>query len=87
MPHGLAIIERGDVCVADRENMRVICMSLRTGLGMDSDDKRGPPLTLQQPDLGRVFAVAAHGNVHSLIIPLVYLPCVCIYIYIQYMNI
>ncbi|KAK0181352.1 hypothetical protein PV327_003644 [Microctonus hyperodae] len=62
VPHGLAIIERGDVCVADRENMRVICMSLRTGLGMDSDDKPGPPLTLQQPDLGRVFAVAAHGN-------------------------
>ncbi|XP_057326058.1 peptidyl-alpha-hydroxyglycine alpha-amidating lyase 2-like [Microplitis mediator] len=63
VPHALTILEQGDVCVADRENMRVICMSLREGFPPDNDeDKRGPPLTLHAPDLGRVFAVASHGN-------------------------
>lgn len=62
VPHALTILEQGDVCVADRENMRVICMSLREGFPPDNDeDKRGPPLTLHAPDLGRVFAVASHG--------------------------
>ncbi|CAG5099659.1 Similar to Pal2: Peptidyl-alpha-hydroxyglycine alpha-amidating lyase 2 (Drosophila melanogaster) [Cotesia congregata] len=63
VPHALTILEQGDVCVADRENMRVICMSLREGFPPDNEqDKRGPPLTLHAPDLGRVFAVASHGN-------------------------
>lgn len=72
VPHGLAILERGDVCVADRENMRIICVN--AGLRADNDinnnnnnnERRGPPLTLHQPDLGRVFAVAAHGIFYIL---------------------
>ncbi|KAH0539325.1 peptidyl-alpha-hydroxyglycine alpha-amidating lyase 2-like [Cotesia glomerata] len=63
VPHALTILEQGDVCAADRENMRVICMSLREGFPPDNEqDKRGPPLTLHAPDLGRVFAVASYGN-------------------------
>lgn len=47
------------ICVADRENMRVVCE--RAGLyGLYG--KESPPLTIHAPDLGRVFAVAAHGN-------------------------
>ncbi|XP_015120030.1 peptidyl-alpha-hydroxyglycine alpha-amidating lyase 2 [Diachasma alloeum] len=62
VPHALAILEQGDVCVADRENMRVICLNIGLRMGSNNDEKRGPPLTLHQPDLGRVFAIAAHGN-------------------------
>ncbi|KAF7997407.1 hypothetical protein HCN44_005978 [Aphidius gifuensis] len=72
VPHGLAILDQGDVCVADRENMRIICLNV--GLRSNNDinnnnnnnninERRRPPLTLHQPDLGRVFAVAAHGNI------------------------
>ena len=58
MPHGLALIESEDLlCIADRENMRVTCP--RAGLLPYTS---APPATIQAPDLGRVFDVAALGN-------------------------
>lgn len=60
VPHGLALIEAMDrLCVADRENMRVTCP--RAGL-YSIQGKKEPALTIQQPDMGRVFGVAARGN-------------------------
>lgn len=60
VPHALALIESMDrLCVADRENMRVTCP--RAGL-YSVQGKREPALTIQQPDMGRVFGVAARGN-------------------------
>lgn len=56
----MALIESMDrLCVADRENMRVTCP--RAGL-YSVQGKREPALTIQQPDMGRVFGVAARGN-------------------------
>lgn len=46
------------ICVADRENMRVVCP--RAGLYSNMDEPN-TALTIQEPDLGRVFAVAAKG--------------------------
>ncbi|XP_019870309.1 peptidyl-alpha-hydroxyglycine alpha-amidating lyase 2 [Aethina tumida] len=60
VPHALALIEPLDrLCVADRENMRVVCP--RAGL-YTVQGKKEPALTIQQPDMGRVFGVAAKGN-------------------------
>lgn len=60
VPHALALIEPMDrLCVADRENRRVTCP--RAGL-YSVQGKREPALTIQQPDMGRVFGVAAIGN-------------------------
>ncbi|KAL1513656.1 hypothetical protein ABEB36_003041 [Hypothenemus hampei] len=60
VPHSLALIESIDrLCVADRENMRVVCP--RAGL-FNVQSKKEPPLTIQQPDMGRLFAVAAKGK-------------------------
>ncbi|KAK9695137.1 NHL repeat [Popillia japonica] len=60
VPHGLALIESLDrLCVADRENMRVTCP--RAGL-YSTKGETEPALTIQQPDMGRVFGVAAKGN-------------------------
>ncbi|CAG9813098.1 unnamed protein product [Phaedon cochleariae] len=60
VPHGLALIESIDrLCVADRENRRVTCP--RAGL-YSIQGKKEPALTIQQPDMGRVFGVAARGN-------------------------
>ncbi|KAJ8933900.1 hypothetical protein NQ318_011916 [Aromia moschata] len=60
VPHSLALIEPTDrLCVADRENKRVTCP--RAGL-YTIQGKKEPALTIQQPDMGRVFAVAAKGK-------------------------
>ncbi|CAH0552204.1 unnamed protein product [Brassicogethes aeneus] len=60
VPHQLALIEPLDrLCIADRENMRVVCP--RAGLYTVKGNKE-PALTIQQPDMGRVFGVAAKGN-------------------------
>ncbi|XP_040152400.1 peptidyl-alpha-hydroxyglycine alpha-amidating lyase 2 [Anopheles arabiensis] len=59
-PHGLALLEHLDmVCVADRENMRVVCprAGLQTSYGEGTQ-----AATIQEPDLGRVFDVAAYGD-------------------------
>ncbi|XP_052861493.1 peptidyl-alpha-hydroxyglycine alpha-amidating lyase 2 [Anopheles cruzii] len=59
-PHGLALLEHLDmVCVADRENMRVVCP--RAGL-QSSYGEGTQAATIQEPDLGRVFDVAAYGD-------------------------
>lgn len=60
VPHALALIEPMDrLCVADRENRRVTCP--RAGL-YTIQGKKEPALTIQQPDMGRVFGVAAKGR-------------------------
>lgn len=60
VPHALALIEPMDrLCVADRENRRVTCP--RAGLYSIQGVKE-PALTIQQPDMGRVFGVAAKGK-------------------------
>ncbi|XP_050687178.1 peptidyl-alpha-hydroxyglycine alpha-amidating lyase 2-like isoform X4 [Eriocheir sinensis] len=57
VPHGLALDESLDsLCVADRENRRVVCMRA----GVQEPDVFGEHLrTLQDPYHGRVFDVAA----------------------------
>lgn len=59
VPHSLALLERLDmVCVADRENMRVVCPSAE----LRAERAPGPPVSIQNEDLGRVFAIAAFGK-------------------------
>lgn len=60
VPHSLVLLEHRDLlCVADRENMRVACVGAKL-----RDPRPGPTaaFTIQQPDMGRVFAIASHGN-------------------------
>uniref|UniRef100_A0A336LKU6 peptidylamidoglycolate lyase n=1 Tax=Culicoides sonorensis TaxID=179676 RepID=A0A336LKU6_CULSO len=60
VPHGLTLLEHLDLlCIADRENMRVVCP--KAGLKSTRDEGE-PAVTIQEPDLGRVFAVAAYGD-------------------------
>ncbi|XP_074036840.1 peptidyl-alpha-hydroxyglycine alpha-amidating lyase 2 isoform X2 [Leptinotarsa decemlineata] len=60
IPHALALIEPMDrLCIADRENKRVTCP--RAGL-YTIQGKKEPALTITQPDMGRVFGVAAKGK-------------------------
>ncbi|GBP09836.1 Peptidyl-alpha-hydroxyglycine alpha-amidating lyase 2 [Eumeta japonica] len=60
LPHSVALVENLDmVCVADRENMRIVCFKA----GLVSLLKLfEPPTVVEDPTLGRVFAVASHGD-------------------------
>lgn len=61
VPHGITLLEHLDLlCIADRENMRVVCPKA----GLKSSFGEGQPAaTIQEPDLGRVFDVAAYGDI------------------------
>lgn len=60
VPHSLTLMEQYDLlCIADRENMRVICV--KAELKDYNSDVQISSLNIQQPDFGRVFAIAAHG--------------------------
>lgn len=60
LPHSVTLLENLDiVCVADRENMRIVCPKA----GLKSYIKMLEPATvIEDPTLGRVFAVASHGD-------------------------
>ncbi|XP_050433416.1 peptidyl-alpha-hydroxyglycine alpha-amidating lyase 2-like [Adelges cooleyi] len=59
VPHSLALLEQLDmICIADREDMRVVCR----GAELSDDSKEQAALTIQEPDLGRVYAITNHGN-------------------------
>ncbi|XP_053686740.1 peptidyl-alpha-hydroxyglycine alpha-amidating lyase 2 [Sabethes cyaneus] len=60
VPHGLTLLEHLDlICIADRENMRVVCpkAGLRSSFGEGTQ-----AATIQEPDLGHVYDVAAYGD-------------------------
>ncbi|XP_013113823.1 peptidyl-alpha-hydroxyglycine alpha-amidating lyase 2 [Stomoxys calcitrans] len=61
VPHAITLLENLDLlCIADRENMRVVCPKA----GLKSSQGEGlPAATIQEPDFGRVFGVAAYGNI------------------------
>ncbi|XP_041984637.1 peptidyl-alpha-hydroxyglycine alpha-amidating lyase 2-like [Aricia agestis] len=60
LPHGITLLEQIDrVCIADRENMRIICPKA----GLKSYLRLMEPATVvTDPSLGRVFSVASHGD-------------------------
>ncbi|KAF5301336.1 hypothetical protein FQA39_LY10734 [Lamprigera yunnana] len=61
VPHHTALIESLDrICVADRENRRVVCPSAELRTNKKSTIQ---PLTIQTPDMGRVFGIAAVGEI------------------------
>lgn len=49
------------LCIADRENMRVTCV--KAELNGYNAGVQPTSLNIQQPDLGRVFAIAAYGKI------------------------
>lgn len=60
VPHSVTLLEHLDiVCVADRENMRIVCP--KAGLKSYIDILE-PATVIEDPTLGRVFAVASHGD-------------------------
>lgn len=60
VPHSLALLEHRDLlCIADRENMRVACVGAKLH---DTRPGRTPVFTIQQPDMGRVYGIASHGQ-------------------------
>jgi len=62
VPHSLTLMEKHDLlCIADRENMRVTCVRAELN-GNTPYRNTVTSLSIQQPDLGRVFAIAAYDD-------------------------
>ena len=58
VPHSITLLEKQNLlCIADRENMRIVCVNPE----MDHSVVRTQH-SIQQADLGRVFAVANSGQ-------------------------
>lgn len=67
-PHSLALLENEDlICVADRENDRIMCYSAGLTSSISSDVIRRPPglllFELEQSELRKVYAIAHLGDV------------------------
>ncbi|GFY63671.1 peptidyl-alpha-hydroxyglycine alpha-amidating lyase 1 [Trichonephila inaurata madagascariensis] len=59
VPHSLTLVPEHDaVCVADRENGRVLCYAT----GMDGSEPGTPLASIENQGLGRVFAIDARGK-------------------------
>lgn len=60
VPHSLTLVPEHDaVCVADRENARVLCYAT----GTDSTVPGMPLASIDGQGLGRVFAIDARGKI------------------------
>lgn len=57
LPHALTILPNRQVCVADRENLRIACIN--AGL---SGMKQYPelPYLISHPEFGRIFGIASY---------------------------
>lgn len=64
IPHSIILIESLDlVCVADRENGRIVCFDA----GIDNDNSEGQvKLILDHPAMKTVYAIQYDGNKHRL---------------------
>ncbi|KAK6625855.1 hypothetical protein RUM43_006154 [Polyplax serrata] len=60
IPHSITLLQDLDLlCIADRENMRVVC----PGAGFrDFSMSSNPVVTVQEPDIGRIYAVTSYNN-------------------------
>lgn len=60
VPHSITLLQDLDLlCIADRENMRVVCPE--AGF-KDFPIGTNPAVTVQEPGMGRIFAVTSYGN-------------------------
>ncbi|XP_039278160.1 peptidyl-alpha-hydroxyglycine alpha-amidating lyase 2-like [Nilaparvata lugens] len=58
VPHSVTLLEQRDLlCIADRDDMRVACIGANL-----YHTARTAAFTIQQPDMGRVFAIASRGD-------------------------
>ncbi|KAF6217379.1 hypothetical protein GE061_001734 [Apolygus lucorum] len=61
IPHSITLLHHlGQLCVADREHMRVVCFD--AGLCPNPSSRRTLPFIINQPDMGRMFGIASNGD-------------------------
>ncbi|XP_066599061.1 peptidyl-alpha-hydroxyglycine alpha-amidating lyase 2-like [Prorops nasuta] len=60
VPHAVTILLDQEVCVADRENSRIVCMNV--GLP-GSEFSSEYPYAIEDPLFGRMFGIASYGDI------------------------
>lgn len=57
IPHALTILPNRQVCIADRENLRIVCLDvISSGLNRNPE----PPYSIRHRQFGRIFGIASH---------------------------
>ncbi|EZA59478.1 hypothetical protein DMN91_010870 [Ooceraea biroi] len=60
IPHGLTILPNREVCIADRENSRVVCLDI--GLSGSSQNPE-PPYSIRHRQFGRIFGITSYRGI------------------------
>lgn len=60
IPHGLTILSNREVCIADRENSRIVCLNI----GLSGPNRTiEPPYSIRSHQFGRIFAVTSYRDI------------------------
>ncbi|XP_036148817.1 peptidyl-alpha-hydroxyglycine alpha-amidating lyase 2 isoform X9 [Monomorium pharaonis] len=64
IPHSLTILPNQQVCIADRENWRIVCLDVTfSGLNRNLE----PPYSIRHQQFGRIFGIASyHGFIYAV---------------------
>ncbi|KAL0105963.1 hypothetical protein PUN28_015995 [Cardiocondyla obscurior] len=64
VPHSLTILPNRQVCVADRENWRIVCLDVTfSGFSQNLE----PPYSIRHRQFGRIFGIASyHGFIYAV---------------------
>ncbi|XP_077282054.1 peptidyl-alpha-hydroxyglycine alpha-amidating lyase 2-like [Temnothorax americanus] len=64
IPHALTVLPNRQVCVADRENWRIVCLDV-TYSGFSQNVE--PPYSIRHRQFGRIFGIASyHGFIYAV---------------------
>lgn len=57
IPHALTILPNRQVCIADRENLRIVCLDvISSGLNRNPES----PYSIRHRQFGRIFGIASY---------------------------
>ncbi|KYN31222.1 Peptidyl-alpha-hydroxyglycine alpha-amidating lyase 2 [Trachymyrmex septentrionalis] len=59
VPHALTILPNEQVCIADREDLRIVCLDV-TFSGLKQNPSSYLPYSIHHPQFGRIFGIASY---------------------------
>ncbi|XP_011067799.1 PREDICTED: peptidyl-alpha-hydroxyglycine alpha-amidating lyase 2 [Acromyrmex echinatior] len=66
VPHALTILPNEQVCIADREDLRIVCLDV-TFSGLKQNPPSYLPYSIHHPQFGRIFGIASyHGLIYAV---------------------
>lgn len=61
IPHALTVLPNGQVCIADRENQRIVCLDVTFPIKIGSQNLE-PLYSIHDRHFGRIFGIASYSK-------------------------